>query len=116
MWGPKIRKGFVLSPAPVWRLRRAQQQAELRPRAAESQALRDTVLVLSQELDRAAAERQVLEAARERARASALRSLTEHGQVVTTGQLPSVRTCYGMHMLPASGPPHRGPVSITDIP
>ena len=60
---------------------RAAQQAELRPKAAEAQTLRDSVLALTQELDRVAAKRQALEAAQERARASALQSLTAHGQV-----------------------------------
>ncbi len=60
---------------------RAQQQMQLCPRAAEVQALQDVVLVLTQELERAARDWRSLEAARERARASALESLTEHGQV-----------------------------------
>ena len=62
-------------------MHRTAQQAELQPKAAEAQMLRDTVLVLNQELLRAAAERHALEAAREAARAAALQSLTEHGQV-----------------------------------
>ena len=65
----------------MWPTRRAQQQAELQPKGAEVQALRDSVLTLTQELDRAAGERKVLEAAREKARATALETLTEHGQV-----------------------------------
>lgn len=50
------------------------------------QALQDRVLVLTQELEQAARDRRSLEAAREKARASALECLTEHGQV--RGWLP----------------------------
>lgn len=78
------------SPMSMWGLRRARQQAELQPKAAEVQALRDSVLLLTQELDRAAGERQALEAAREKARATALESLTEHGQV-SWPELPPMR-------------------------
>ena len=62
-------------------LRRVQQEAELRPKRAQVQQLEDAALVLSQELDRITKEQQALDAAQEKARAEALESLTEHGQV-----------------------------------
>ena len=94
-----LQSPFIFPATPAGDLRRARQQAELRPRAAEAHALRDTVLVLSQELDLAASERQVLEAARERARASALQSLTEDGQVdcLVTKYVEAYTACQLQH-------------------
>ena len=58
-----------------------QQEAELRPKRAKVQELEETVLVLTQELEQVTKERQALDAAQEKARAEALETLTEHGQV-----------------------------------
>ena len=62
-------------------LRRVQQEAELRPKRAQVQELEDTVLVVTQELERVTRERQALDAAQEKPRTEALEALTEHGQV-----------------------------------